>query len=244
MDFSMYDSVLHVAGIAHRKETKKNKELYYKVNRDLTEQLAYKAKNEDVRQFIFLSTMSVYGLTTGIINEKTIPSPNSYYGDSKLQAEQKITELNSETFKVAILRPPMIYGKGCRGNYQSLRKLVLITPIFPNIRNKRSMIFIDNLSKFIKKIIRDKEANIFHPQNKKYVNTSILVKTIAKENDKKVWLISLFNPIIKLIKLNKFKKIFGDLIFENHSKKKVNEYNEFDFYESINLTEERTDNVE
>src|SRR5699024_10485464 len=58
-DFSIYDSVFHVAGIAHRKETKKNKNLYFEVNRDLVQKVAFKAKRDGVRQFIFLSSMSV-----------------------------------------------------------------------------------------------------------------------------------------------------------------------------------------
>src|SRR5699024_574338 len=87
MDFSDYDSILHVAGIAHRKETIENKKLYYLVNRDLTNGIALKAKKEGVKQFIFLSSMSVYGLIEGVIDNSTPLKPKSHYGKSKLQAE-------------------------------------------------------------------------------------------------------------------------------------------------------------
>src|SRR5699024_4004170 len=91
----------------------------------------------------FLSTMSVYGLNEGIINEHTPLKPKTHYGKSKLQAEERIKLLATDTFKVAIIRPPMIYGKGCKGNYQRLRKLALMTPVFPDIYNYLRMIIVN-----------------------------------------------------------------------------------------------------
>ena len=79
-DFSEYDVVFHVAGIAHVKETKKNQDLYYSVNRDLVYKTAEKAKAEGVRQFIFLSSMSVYGVENKIIDKNTPLKPSSNYG--------------------------------------------------------------------------------------------------------------------------------------------------------------------
>ena len=108
-----------MAGIAHIKETKENAELYYKVNRDLAIETAKKAKAQGVKQFVFLSTMSVYGMETGVITKETIPHPKNNYGKSKLQAEEKILSLSDEDFKVCIIRPPMVYGEGCKGNYQT-----------------------------------------------------------------------------------------------------------------------------
>src|SRR5690625_1508283 len=179
-DFSPYDVVVHVAGIVHQKETKKNEALYYKVNRDLTYDLAKKAKKEDIKQFIFLSTMSVYGLEKGVIDENTPLRSKTHYGKSKLDAEKLIQKLDDKKFRVAIIRPPMIYGKNCPGNYQRLRKLALMSPIFPKIDNKRSMIYIDNLSEFIKLLINEQLSGIYHPQNDEYVCTSEMVRLIAK----------------------------------------------------------------
>ena len=143
--FSEYDVVLHVAGIAHIKETKENEGLYYKVNRDLTYEIAQKAKTEGVKQFIFLSSMSVYGIMEGVISADTPLKPNSAYGKSKLEGEKLIENLHDASFTVAILRPPMVYGNNCRGNYTKLAALALKTPVFPKVDNKRSMIYIDNL---------------------------------------------------------------------------------------------------
>ncbi|HLQ71883.1 MAG TPA: NAD-dependent epimerase/dehydratase family protein, partial [Bacillota bacterium] len=153
VDFSKYDSIAHVAGIAHRKETKKNAHLYYKVNRDLAFEVAKKAKKENVKQFILLSSMSVYGINKGVIHKYTPTKPKSNYGTSKLQAEELITTLIDESFKVAIIRPPMIYGHGCRGNYPRIARIAIKFPVFPDIRNNRSMIYIDNLNIFVKLLI-------------------------------------------------------------------------------------------
>ena len=148
-DFSRFDVVYHTAGVVHIKENKKNRELYYKVNRDLTFEVAKKAKKEGVKQFIFLSSMSVYGLITGVIDENTPLSPNTSYGKSKFEAERLLLTLEDNNFKVAILRPPMVYGKGCKGNYPKLAKLAKVLPVFPDIQNKRSMIYIDYLNEFV-----------------------------------------------------------------------------------------------
>lgn len=239
--FSGYDVVLHVAGIAHMKETKENKNLYYKVNRDLAFEVAQKAKNEGIKQFIFLSSMSVYGIERGVINNNTPTKPKSNYGKSKLQAEELISVLNSNTFKVAILRPPMIYGKGCKGNYIKLAKLAVNIPFFPDVDNKRSMIYIDNLSEFIKCVIDTYASGVFFPQNNEYVKTSEMVELIAKAHSKKVWKTKLFNPIIEIIlKINTINKVFGSLTYEkalsNYNFVEINRF--IDFEESIRLTED------
>ena len=182
--FSGYDSVFHVAGIAHRKETEKNAELYYKVNRDLAADCAAKAKNDGVKQFVFLSSMSVYGLNSGYIGSDTLPNPKTNYGKSKLQAEIALKKSESADFAVAVLRPPMIYGKGCRGNYNTLKKIALKSPFFPNIDNKRSMLYIENLCGFVRALIDNRDRGLFFPQNKEYVNTTRLAELICKYNGK------------------------------------------------------------
>lgn len=239
-DFSSYDVVFHVAGIAHVKETKENRDLYYKVNRDLAFETAKKAKEEGVKQFVFLSSMSVYGIDNGVINEETSLNPKSNYGKSKLQAEELIKPLDDDNFKVAIIRPPMVYGKGCKGNYQRLSRLALITPIFPKIENKRSMIYIDNLSEFVKQIIDNCSCGVFFPRNDEYVNTSEMVKMIASAHGKRIRFTKLFNPLIKLFKISTFNKVFGDLIYDKNMSQLKYNYNVCDYKSSIKNTESRT----
>lgn len=213
-DFSKYDVVFHVAGIAHIKETKENASLYYKVNRDLVYEVAKKAKEEGVKQFIFLSSMSVYGMETGVISKDTVPAPKSNYGKSKLQAEELIAPLQDSTFSIAVLRPPMIYGKGCKGNYVRLEKFALKSLIFPKIENKRSMIYIDNLCEFVKQVIDEECRGLFLPQNDEYVCTSDMVREIAEAHEKKIYMTKLFNPLLRVLKVSTVNKVFGDLVYE------------------------------
>lgn len=237
-DFSSYDTVLHAAGIVHLKETEENKDLYYEVNRDLAFEVAKKAKDEGVSQFIFLSTMSVYGIETGVIKRDTVPNPKNNYGKSKLEAEKLIELLNDDSFKVAILRPPIIYGKGCKGNYVKLSKLAVKSPIFPAIDNKRSMIFIDNLSEFIKKLVDHNKGGYYYPQNEEYVCTSELVRLIAKYHNKRVYLTKLLNPIFFIFKIKIVKKVFGNLVYEKEmSEYKEVEYRLINFKKSVESTE-------
>lgn len=215
IDFGQYDTIYHVAGIAHNSSDPKLKDLYYTVNRDLTIEVAKKAKQDGAKQFVFMSSMIVFGTNNSKITKETIPNPDNFYGDSKLQAEKGILPLQSDDFNIAIMRPPMVYGKGSKGNYPKLAKLAKKTPIFPDYENKRSMIHIDNLMECIAKVIELNLSGYFHPQNEEYVNTSNLVKEIAKVHNHKVVTTKLFNPIINLLKnINVINKVFGDLYYE------------------------------
>lgn len=241
-DFNNYDVVFHVAGIAHVSSDPKMEDLYYEVNRDMAIEVAKKAKEEGVKQFIFMSSIIVYGNSKNknrIIKQDTVPEPSNFYGDSKLQAEKGIKLLESDTFNIVILRPPMIYGKGSKGNYPRLSKLARTTPVFPNYDNKRSMLHIDNLCEFIKGMIDHNESGLYFPQNKEYVKTSALVEAIAREHGKKIWLTKLFNPLIKMmLSIDVVNKMFGNLIYD----KKMSIYHKQDYQirnlrESIHLTE-------
>lgn len=231
-DFSQYDSVFHVAGIAHAdvsKVSEETKQLYYKVNCDLAVETAEKYKNDlngKNGQFIYMSSIIIYGEETNInkkrvITPETQPSPSNFYGDSKLKAEKKLTPLKSDTFRIAIIRPPMIYGEGSKGNYQQLVKIAQKLPVFPNIENERSMLSIDHLCDFIKNRIEFPESGIFFPQDPQYVRTSFMVKEIAASNGKKVKLFSGLNWLIYLLgyfpgKIGKLvNKAFGNLVYEN-----------------------------
>lgn len=216
-NFSKYDSIFHVAGLAHKKETKKNAHLYYEINRDLAYDVATKAKNDGVKQFIFLSSMSVYGIDTGVITKKTIPNPKSNYGKSKLQAEENIKTLESKTFKICILRPPMVYGDGCKGNYQTIVKIVNKSPVFPRVNNIRSLICIDNLVSFVEMAINKELSGLYFPQDKYYVNTKNLAIYIANQMGKKIYFSYLLGLIVIILKpfIGMLRKAFGNLIYKD-----------------------------
>jgi UDP-glucose 4-epimerase len=241
-DFSAYDVVFHVAGIAHVSSDPNLEDLYYKVNRDLTIETAKKAKSEDVKQFIFMSSIIIYGdgsKDLKVIDKNTTPRPSNFYGNSKLQAEQGIMPMADKNFKVVILRPPMIYGKGSKGNYPKLAKAAVKLPIFPNIDNQRSMLHIDNLCEFIKLIINNEENGVFFPQNREYVKTSEMVRLIAEAHGKKIRLVKVFNPILKAMefKVDIVKKVFGNLVYE----KSISDYTENYIVNDIRTSIEKTE---
>lgn len=247
-DFSPYDTIFHVAGIAHvdtKKASKETQDLYYKVNRDLTIDTAAKAKGDGVKQFIFMSSIIVYGDSSPIgekrvITKDTKPNPSSFYGDSKLQAENGILPMQSEDFHVVIVRPPMIYGKGSRGNYPRLAKLAKSIPVFPDMENERSMLYVENLCECIRLLIEDYEQGLFFPQNKEYVKTSEMVRVIGQAYGRRVHLIRIFNPMIKLFgnRVALVNKVFGNQVYDKElSSYKAYMYCVSDLKKSIETTE-------
>lgn len=212
--FKGYDVIFHVAAIVHVKEN--DIEQYFRVNRDLAVEVADKAKQEGVKQFIFLSTMGVYGTETGYITEDTAPNPKTPYAQSKYEAEKRLLEMNTDDFNISILRPPIVYGEICRGNYPRLSNMALKLPIFPKVSNERSMIYIDNLSEFIRIIIDHCVGGVYFPQNNNYVNTTELIKLIRKAHGKKIYTTNVFNFGIPIgLKLSEtFRKVFGSFVYD------------------------------
>jgi UDP-glucose 4-epimerase len=214
-DFSKYDVVYHVAGIAHVNADPKMEALYYKVNRDLTIEVAQKAKAAGVKQFIFMSSMIVFhesqSLKPEVLTADTKPAPNGFYGDSKLQAENGLHELEGPDFKVCILRPPMIYGKGSKGNFPRLVKLAAKTPIFPEFHNLRSMLYIDNLAEFVLQAINHQLAGTFYPQNKELSDTVEIIRYFAKAQQHHVFFWKWLNPFVRFGShfLQPLNKMFG-----------------------------------
>lgn len=237
--FSSYDVIYHIAAIVHVKEN--DTEKYFSINRDLAVEVAKKAKAEGVKQFVFLSTMGVYGKETGVIDEKTRTNPKTPYAESKLEAESLLSELANDTFKVATLRPPIVYGKDCRGNYPRLAGMALKLPIFPKVKNERSMIFIDNLSEFMRLTIDKELSGLSFPQNNEYVNTTELVQLIAKIHGKELKTTGAFNPFVPLgIKISEtFGKVFGSYVYDKKMPggPEELEYQTCSFKESIERTE-------
>ncbi len=220
VDFSKYDVVFHVAGLAHVDPKPSMAPLYYKVNRDLTIDIANTAKENGVKQFIFMSSMIVFHtsktLKSVVINADTQPDPNDFYGDSKLQAENGIRELESDDFKVTILRPCVIYGNNGKGNFQRLAHLAMRTPLFPEWHNKRSMLYIDNLCEFVKQSIDRNLSGIFHLQNREFADTVEIVKYFAQSNKHSILCSRVFNPLVAVgaLVLKPLCKMFADQYYD------------------------------
>lgn len=201
-DYNQYQVVFHVAGIAHVNANPKMEPLYYKVNRDLTIEVAKHSKAAGVKQFIFMSSQIVFhesqSLKGEVLTASTKENPNGFYGNSKFQAELGIKPLEDEDFKVCILRPCMIYGPNAKGNFPRLAKLACKTPIFPCWHNKRSMLYIDNLAEFVKQAIIRQLSGTFYPQNREQADTVEIIRYFANAVGHKMWITKLLNPFVWL----------------------------------------------
>lgn len=246
-DYTQYDVVYHVAGIAHVNADPKLEPLYYKVNRDLTIEVAKYAKTAGVKQFIFMSSMIVFHesqkLRTEVLTAETKPEPNGFYGDSKLQAEKGLKELDCPTFKVVILRPPMIYGPNSKGNFLRLGWLATKTPVFPAFHNQRSMLYVDNLAEFVKQIILLEKSGTFYPQNKELADTVEIVKWFAKKYNHKIWFSKLFNPLVYLGSpfIQSLNKMFASYYYDPSMSKYDFEYqlvSQAESFEGLEVTED------
>ena len=198
IDFTKYSVIINVSGIAHIKISADMEPLFYKVNTQLAVDICKKAKESGCSQYIYMSSMNVYGDTSDVINENMPPMPKNFYGKSKLMADQQIAELGTELFHTVSIRPPVVYGKGCKGNFPRLAKLAKFTPIFPNYKNIRSMIYIDNLCELIRLIILNNCSGIFHPQNKELTSTVEMVEIMSKAYGHKIWMTKIFNCLISI----------------------------------------------
>ncbi len=250
-DFSAYDVVYHVAGIAHAdvgKVTEEVKARYYAVNTDLAIETARKAKAEGVRQFVFMSSAIIYGDSAPcgkpkMITGETPPAPSNFYGDSKLQADLGIQKLADHNFLTCILRPPMIYGKGSKGNYPVLSKMAKKLPVFPDYYNQRSMLYIENLCEFLAQVMIRGESGVFFPQNAEYVQTSEMVRMIAEVRGHKIQISKGWNWLVKLAGIIPGKsrklanKAFGNLTYDQSMSKYWLKYQVVDLKTSIERTE-------
>ena len=247
VSFSGYDSVFHVAGLAHSdtgRLSDAQREEYYRVNTDLAVETARKAKRDGAKQFVFMSSAIVYGNSAGLgrsrhITRETPIAPANCYGDSKARAEQGILPLQEDDFKVVILRPPMVYGPGSKGNYPILARLARTLPLFPRVENRRSMLYVTNLMEFIRLMVENREQGIFWPQNREYVNTSELARRIALAHGKKLvclpgcsWALRLLSHATGLVD-----KAFGSLTYDMSLSEYREDYRIVGFEDSILETE-------
>ncbi|RRK32630.1 glycosyltransferase [Schaedlerella arabinosiphila] len=251
-DFSPYDCVFHVAGIAHTdlgKVSEETKAKYYAVNTDLAIETARKAKDSGVKQFILMSSMIIYGDSAPygkekVIDEHTIPAPMNVYGDSKWRADVGVRELQTDIFHVAILRPPMIYGCGAKGNYQTLAKLAKKFYFFPDVANSRSMLYIENLCEFVSLLTLSGESGIYFPQNFEYIKTAQMAKMISDVTGNRMKNIKILNIAVIVAQHIPGRisclidKAFGNFVYDQKlSRYEGLNYQITDIAESIRRTE-------
>ncbi len=242
-DFHGYDAVYNVSGLAHANAKHGSNEQYYAVNGQLPIDVATKAKLEGVPLFVQMSSQIVYGDMSGlgeenIITPETIPSEPTIYGKSKMMAERGLQKLVDDTFHVAIMRPPLIYSEYARDNFPRLVNFAKKMPMFPKLKNRQSMVYVDNLCELVRLIIENNQGGIYYPQQEVYIETSKIVADIAKSVGNTIWLTSIFNPALRFLsKIEKFsfiRKAFGNIAYDmNMSNHFDGKYRVVSYEESI-----------
>lgn len=271
-NFHGYDAVFQASGIAHVDTgavTQEQQAMYYQVNCDLAVATARKAQEAGVGLFLYPSSIIVYGDSAPygkrrVITPETPANNSHFYGNSKIRAEEELGRLLSENkenlsvsgsddgerqgaekaFQIAVLRLPMVYGKGSKGNYPLLAKLADKLPLFPDVQNQRSMIYIENLCEFIRQRIEEGQGGLYFPQNAEYTTTSRMVQEIAAAHGKKVRLLKVMNPLVALASRMPGRigamanKAFGSLVYDKSMSGDMESYCLYDLRESIRRTEQ------
>lgn len=192
-DYSLFDAIVHVAGIVHRPNCR-DWDLYKSVNCDMPIEIASMAKKQGVKTYIYFSTMGVYdakkSLDGFVINHQTsmLDEGNSMYGKSKLMAENGLNELQDENFNIAIVRPPSVYGRNCKGGYiTGFKNIAAKLPLIPNAYNnaRQSFIYIDNLCECVRLILENSLSGVFCPQDDEIPNANRLLEVICNGIGKK-----------------------------------------------------------
>lgn len=216
-DLMSYDTVVHAAALVHQSRKHVPLQHYLDVNTELTTRLAEECQNKWIRHFVFISTMAVYSSKETVITDSTVENPDTSYGKSKWEAEKNLMALEDyedRPMPIAIVRPPMVYGRGCPGNYAKLKVLSQFTPIFPYIENKRSMISIAGLCQALDSIICTEADGIFHPQDSEYGCTSRMVEAMRRQEGRSTYLCPFLGKIVSAVPLPVFKKMFGDFVYD------------------------------
>ncbi len=233
------DVVVHLSALVHQMGGASVEE-YERVNVMQTLALAKKAKESGVGQFIFMSTVKVYGEETNVpYAENSLCKPEDEYGKSKLKAERALQELEDETFKISIVRTPIVYGYGVKANIKSLIKLIDTIPILPfgSIDNKRSFVYVGNLYSMIERIIETQKSGVFLASDDKPLSTTRLIELIANAKHKKMYLlhVKIFELLLKWLKPSFYKRLFESLEMDNTQSKKVLDFkNPYTTVEGIN----------
>ena len=234
------DVVFHLSALVHQMGGASAEE-YERINVTQTLELAKKAKENGVKHFVFMSTVKVYGEETeSKYTEDSICQPEDEYGKSKLKAELELKKLEDEIFKVSIIRTPIVYGYGVKANIKSLVNLVNKISVLPfgNIQNKRSMVYMGNLCHLVDEVIIQQKAGVFLASDDEPLSTSRLIELIAKNLDKKIYLIKVpfFESLLKILKPSFHKRLYGSLEVDNTiTKEKLNLKNQYSVEDGIRL---------
>ena len=221
------DAVVHLAARVHvlRDPAPDPLAAYRRVNVEGTKRLAEQAIAAGVRRFIFLSSIKVHGKGPQPYREQDVPLPGDPYGVSKLEAEEVLREITRNTdIELVILRPPLVYGPGVKGNFRQLLRLCeLGLPLpFGNIFNRRSLIGTDNLANAICRCLTHPKApgETFLVSDGEDVSTPDLARSIARKMKKRTYMVpvspALLETMLWLVgKSSTARRLLGSLTLDS-----------------------------
>ena len=173
------DALVHLAAIAHSDAADYSEVIA--VNRDLPIEIARCARESGYRHFVFLSSAMVWGSSYDSVHMGTVEKPDTAYGHAKLEAEHALLATSSPDWIVSIIRPPLLYGAGVKGNLAKLLRAVHRWPICPLgvATNRRSLANVENLSEFIVYLIQRGLSGQYAFQDEDPVSTFEVLKRMA-----------------------------------------------------------------
>jgi UDP-glucose 4-epimerase len=200
------DTVIHLAARVHQlnEDPKTAQKAYNEVNYLATETLAKQAAQAGVKRFIFLSTIKVLGEHSSTAwTPDTPPNPSCPYGKSKLKAELAIQAVGSSSaMEWVIIRPPLVYGAGAKGNFPKVVRLIETCPVLPlgGIKNTRSMVSVENLCDLIETCIHHPKAanQLFHIQDNNACSTTDFFKDCAEGLSRRIFLLKVPKSFVTL----------------------------------------------
>ncbi|HIU34935.1 MAG TPA: NAD-dependent epimerase/dehydratase family protein [Candidatus Pullichristensenella excrementigallinarum] len=242
-DFSSFDCVVHVAGVAHVSHKKSMEPIYARVNRDLAVECAKKAREAGVGQFIFLSSANIYGPAARpgrnfVIGPDALPAPGDAYARTKWEAEQALMQMEAESFRIARVRPMMVYGANGRGNYRLLSKFARSLPLFPDFPNAHGAVYVEHLAELLRLLIEDRASGAFCAQDESAHSTADFVREIARAHGRRMFFPRTFNPLLRLFgNLSILRRAFGGFAYSPEAAHYRENYRVCSFSEAIARTE-------
>ena len=226
-------AVVHLAGRAHvlHDDAADPKREFHRINVELTERLAVDSLASNVKKFVYISSIGVLGNhTNGVpFDRHSAETPVEAYAESKLRAEKRLQSLFQGRDSLTIIRPPLVYGAGAKGNFERLMKLIDRLPILPfgAVTARRSYVHVRNLCSFIDTCLRSESHNgVFVVCDGEDLPLNELCRILADEMHKKRWLVPLPVSILKTLssilgKRTEIDRLTSDLVIDNQEEKQL-----------------------
>jgi UDP-glucose 4-epimerase len=195
-------AVVHAAGLAHRRGRQTPSEAEFEAgNVSLTKRVATAARSANASIFIFVSSIAVVAGNSGILKPDMPAAPLNAYGRSKMRAEALLREFPD--INPVIIRPPLVYGPGAKGNMAALTRFA-VSPLpspFGAIKNARTLVCVENLASAIEHLIEydtDERYRIYHVTDAEAATLANIIADIRKGAGRRAMQVNLAPSAIRV----------------------------------------------